>query len=154
MLAPATVEYLTSLEYREDAERRVCWLPLGGIYWEDEIPDFKELLRLDEADRILVYRLFSIRFRVWEQQELSTEQQDFWESARSQVPNCPIFRRLDLSQEDRQAQLQVQQEAIEGFRDLMSNADAFEINEIADGVQSFSATIRLTNNPESREDEL
>jgi hypothetical protein len=118
MLSERAIAFLSPLRYEPNAERRSCILPLGGIYWEDEIPDFKVLLKIPEDDRNLIYRLFSIRFRIWEGAKLSECDQDFWDSARSQVPTYPLFQRLDLSADDRQAQAEVEQNAIEGFKTL------------------------------------
>jgi len=38
MLSEITTAYLSTLTYRVDAAQKVCWLPLSGIYWEDELP--------------------------------------------------------------------------------------------------------------------
>ncbi len=62
MLSEGALEYLQTLSYDSDAEGRSCIIPLGGIYWADEIPDFHALLKVPKSDRDLIYRLFSIRF--------------------------------------------------------------------------------------------
>lgn len=63
MLSETAVEYLSSLTYRVEAKRLSCALPLAGIYWDDEIPDFRSLFELSESDRNLVFRLFGIPCR-------------------------------------------------------------------------------------------
>jgi hypothetical protein len=37
-LSENTIHYLSSLEYRPDAKRRVNLLPFSGFFWEDEHP--------------------------------------------------------------------------------------------------------------------
>jgi hypothetical protein len=44
-LSAATTQRLEALLFRVDAKRGVCILPLGSIYWDDEIPDIA-LLRI------------------------------------------------------------------------------------------------------------
>jgi hypothetical protein len=144
MLSKAAIAFLSPLTYRANAERRSCLLPLGGIYWEDEIPDFDVLLELSERDRNLVYRLFSIRFKSWNGETLSDADQSFWVKARSQVPNYPLFQRLELSAEDQRAQDEVERDAVEGFRALFGDADEVKVTENEHGLMSFSATFDLT----------
>jgi hypothetical protein len=147
MLSDASIAYLKPLKHRPDAERKSCVLPLGGIYWDDEIPNFRDLLKVADHDRNLILRLFSIRFRIWDAQPLSQSDTEFWETARSQVPEYPLFQRLELSEEDRLAQEQVERDAIEGFEALFGvfgDADKVEIHENEHGFQSFSATFDLT----------
>ncbi len=86
--------YLSALVYRADAERRVCILPLGSIYWADEIPDFMGLMKLTEEERNQIFRLFAIRFKLWDGETLGEDDERFWNAARLYAPNCPLFRRL------------------------------------------------------------
>jgi hypothetical protein len=144
MLSDAAIAFLLPLKHRIDAERQSCILPLGGIYWDDEIPDFHALLKVPDHDRHLILRLFSIRFKIWDSQPLSQSDTEFWETARSQVPEYPLFERLELSEEDRRAQEQVERDAIEGFEALFGDADKVEIHESEQGFHSFSATFDLT----------
>jgi hypothetical protein len=144
MLSDAAVAFLSPLKYRADAERRSCMLPLGGIYWEDEIPDFNALLKVPEHDRGLIYRLFSVRFRIWNGETLSEADQRFWEAARSRVPDYPLFRRLELSADDQRAQDEVERNAIEAFEVLFADADEIKVTENEQGLKSFSITFDLT----------
>jgi len=41
-------------------DKSAC-LPLGGIYWEDEMPDLRQIMKIHEEDRNQMFRLFSIR---------------------------------------------------------------------------------------------
>lgn len=153
MLTIPAIDYLSSLAYRQNAKRRSCLLPLSGIYWEDEIPDFQDFLRIPEEDRLLVYRLFNIRFEIWKDQDLSIEDQIFWQTAIHQVPNCPIFYRMQLTDVDRQAQQQVEEEANAFFGALMEGAESVSFTQVADGAQSFSIEFDMTKNPKHYDDE-
>jgi hypothetical protein len=79
MLTTESVNYLKPFVFREDAERLTCVHPLGGIYWADEIPNFKELTRIPEPDRIGIFHLFRIRFLIWNGDELSDDDKIFLE---------------------------------------------------------------------------
>jgi hypothetical protein len=54
MLCETTVAHLSAFTYRADAKRRFSWLPLGGIYWEDEVPDwaFFQRAKVSPADQV------------------------------------------------------------------------------------------------------
>jgi len=145
MLSDAAVNFLQPLKHNPDAERFMSMIPLGGIYWDDEIPDFRELMTLHKDDRDSIFRLFSIRFKLWAGDELDAVDQSYWESAQQLVPNYPLFRRIDLSDDDRAAQLQAEQETMAGFEALIGDAD--EVNVSEDG--SWSATFDLTKDQPS-----
>ena len=144
MLSDAAIAYLSPLKYRVNAERRSCLLPLDGIYWADEIPDFNALLKIPEHDRTLIYRLFSIRFRIWDCETLSAADQQFWDTVRSKVPDYPLFQRLRLTADDRRAQDGVERNAINCFEALCVDADEVEVTENSHGMKSFSITFDLT----------
>jgi hypothetical protein len=144
MLSDISVNYLLPLKYRLDAERRSCVLPLGGTYWSDEIPNFRHLLEVPEDDRNLIYRLFSTRFKIWNGDDLSADDQQFWDTAQSQVSGYPLFRRLQLSPEDRLAQDQMGQDALASLEALFAGSRKITITTNKYGFQSFSATCDLT----------
>jgi len=138
--------YLYELTYRPDAERRICWIPLGGIYWQDELPDFWDFMKLPEEERKQILRLFAIRFQLWDNKTLSEEDDLFWNTAISQVPACPIFRRLELSTDDRKAQKDMEQNFEEELGSLLSDADEVTITDEGHGLQSFSPRFDLSQN--------
>ncbi|MEM7392569.1 MAG: hypothetical protein AAF492_09480, partial [Verrucomicrobiota bacterium] len=127
----------------ETAERQTCVLPLGGIYWDDEIPEFRALMDIPESDRLSILNLFRIRFKIWDGEPPSGEDKVFWDVARNQVPDYPLFRRLELSEDDRAAQEHVERSAEEGFEALFADADEVSVTE-ENGFQSFSVTFDLT----------
>jgi hypothetical protein len=133
MLSETAVSFLSPLAYRGTAQRLFNFIPLGGIYWDDEIPDFALFSELPRADRDLILRLFSIRFELWRGKTPSHEDQRFFETARSQVPGYALFRRLTLSSEDRQAQMECERWVLEGVGELLSDADEAEIEDQGHG---------------------
>jgi len=140
MLSPGALRYLKPLRYDPGAARISCMIPMGGIYWTDEIPDFHALRALPEADRELIYRLFSIRFKIWAGHELDSDDQRFWDTARSQVPDYPVFHRTDLTPDDRAAQEAAEEDTVAALQALFGGADEVTVGE--DG--SISGTYDLT----------
>ena len=140
MLRKAAVDHLRGLKYDPSAERHCSILPLGAIYWSDEIPDFKALSEMSEEVSDQVFRLMNIRLHIWDDKALSAEDQAFWDEALAQVPDCPMFQRLALSEEDREAQSDTERSALDVIEQLASSANEFRVNQ--DG--SFSATYDLT----------
>jgi hypothetical protein len=104
MLSESTLQYLSNLTYRADAKRQVCWLPLSGIYCEDEMPDIRRPIKIPEDDRNQILHLFSIRLRVWKGEVVPDAEQRFWDATYSQVPNWAFFRRQQISADDQHAQ--------------------------------------------------
>jgi hypothetical protein len=142
MLSTTTLEYLSTLTYRADAKRAVCWLPLGGIYWDDELPDIPTLMNIPEEDRIKIFRLFGVRVRIWRGDPLPFEDQQFWDTAQSLVPGWAFFRRQRVAADDQLAQDQAEKATTEALEAWFADADHAEITE-KDGIQSFSLTFDL-----------
>jgi hypothetical protein len=143
MLSEITVAHLSTLTYRGDAATKVCWLPLSGIYWEDELPDIGDLTKMPEEDRHQILRLFGLRLRVWRGEALSDESQLFWDEMHAQVREWAFFQRLTLSADHHRAQAEAEEASTFVLEALLADADEVTIRE-KDGVQSFSATFDLT----------
>lgn len=142
MLSQATLAYLSELTYRPDAKRQVCVLPLGGIYWDDEMPDLRQIMKVPEDDRNQMFRLFGIRVKLWKGEALPADDQLFWDTARSQMPSWALFQRQTISADDQDAQDEAERATAEGLREFFGRADKVSISE-KDGLQSFSATFHL-----------
>jgi hypothetical protein len=145
-LDSAVVLCLSRLSYRPDASQQVCIIPLSGIYWEDEMPAISELFRLAETSQLQIFRLFSIRYKLWEGLTLSTEDQQFWDAARAQVPGAAIFQRKTLSPADQSAHREARQSCEQEFEQLFADADEVTLTDLGSGVQSFSAKFDLVKN--------
>lgn len=143
MLGKATLSHLSGLTYRSDAKRQVCLVPLGGIYWDDEMPDLRQIMKIiPEDDRNQMFRLFSIRVRLWRGEALPADEQLFWDTARSQMSTWALFQRLIISADDRHAQDEAERAATEGLRELLARADKVSIS-AENELQRFSATSHL-----------
>lgn len=145
-MSETTLGFLSTLTYRADAKRQICWLPLGGIYWDDEMPDIRHLMNIPEDDRNQIFRLFTIRLRLWKGETLPDAEQQFWDTTYSQVPSWAFFRRQQISDDDQHAQEEAERSAAEALEALLADADRVSIIE-KDGVQEFSATFDLTKRP-------
>ncbi len=148
MFTEHATEYLEKLTYNASAERDTSIVPLGGIYWKDEIPDWDAFHELPEEDKNNILSLFSIRFEIWDGTVLSAESAAYWAEARSLFPRCPIFQRLMLSADDKQAQEAVVKEA-ESFLDaLFSGATDVTVAD-GNGITKISGAYKLSGERDS-----
>jgi hypothetical protein len=150
MLSETTLGFLSTLTYRGDAQRQVCWLPLGGIYWEDEMPDIRHLMTIPEDDRNQILRLFSIRVRLWKGDRLTVAERQFWDATHSQVPSWAFFHRQQISDDDLNAQGDAERATTDALEALFADAHEVSVSEKG-GVQSFSATFLLTKEQTAEE---
>jgi hypothetical protein len=130
----------------------VCVIPLASIFWDDEMPDYQQLMKLSDDERRVIWRLFGIRFRIWDREVLSTEDQRFWEEALREMPSWAAFRRLSLSAEDQMARENAQQMAEEEFEDIFESADQVQVVEKGHGIKSVSVTFDRTTPPPAARD--
>src|SRR5215467_12465601 len=145
MLTETTLGFLSTLTYRAEAKRQVCWLPLSGIFWEDEMPDIHYLNKVPETDRNQIFLLFTIRVRLWKGEALSDTEQQLWDATYSQVPEWAFFQRNRISADDHRAQEDAEQGGADALEALLADADEVTISENEnDGVQNISATFDLT----------
>jgi len=143
MLSENTIAMLSTLTYRADAKRQVCVLPLAGIYWDDELPELRELTEIPQADHDNIFRLLGLRSRLWTGEILSDNDQEFWDGMQSLVPSWAAFRRIRVSRDDLQADEDAQRETMEGLKGWFADADKVNLSE-KDGLQRFSLTFNLT----------
>jgi hypothetical protein len=101
-LSDELVRALSEMRFRVEAERRISYMPLGSIYWTDEISEAIDDLFEDgnEARLAPLLRLFAIRGAIWTGAELSEADGTFWDAARAQMPNYALFHRLEVSDDD------------------------------------------------------
>ncbi|MGA2377256.1 MAG: hypothetical protein ABSF72_17190 [Candidatus Sulfotelmatobacter sp.] len=142
MFTKTTIAQLSDLTYRPDAKLQVCLLPLAGIYWEDEMPDLHQIMKIPKDDRNQMFRLFGIRVRLWKGEVLSADEQLFWDTSRSQMPSWALFQRQTISDDDRRAQDEAEQAATDDLGELFDRADKVS-NSTKDGLQRFTATFHL-----------
>ena len=125
------------------AKKQVCALPLAGIYWDDELPELRELTKIPEDDHNKIFRLLGVRSRLWKGEVPSDNDQQFWNAMQSLVPSWAVFQRISVSPEDLQADEDAQRETMEALRALFADADAVSVTE-KDGLQNLSLTFDLT----------
>jgi len=75
LLSKSTDALLIRLRFRADAKRVVYHIPLGSICWDDEVPDVSDPIRVPEDEQNLMWRLFIIRFKIWDSAPLPAEDQ-------------------------------------------------------------------------------
>ena len=148
-LTEQTAEKIRSLKLDPDAKLIYCLIPLGSITWSDESPDDNFLPLLKEPDRDQILNLYAIRINYWDTGTMSQEDRAYWEKAQRQFPAWPLFQRLELSEEERQAHEQVENEAGDFIIGLFSDADESKIM-MNDRVMSFSATFDLEKEKKRR----
>jgi hypothetical protein len=142
MLSEAAKKYLSSLVYSKYAERKCSMIPLSGIYWSDEIPDFHILKQMSDEARGDIYRLFRIRYNLWDSVELSPEDLEFLEVARLIAPDCPIFKRLVPSDDELLTQKEIREEMSSIYAMMADRSEDAEIKENKDGTITTSWRIR------------
>ncbi len=147
MLTKPTIDMLNDLHFRSDARRIVLAIPLGSICWDDELPSLRNLAMLSQDEQNIIWSIFGIRFKLWDGVLLSQEERQLWGEVQAGAPNWPLFCRITLSPEDRIARLAAEREVESELVELFDRADAVQIGENGGGLQSFSATFNLTDDP-------
>jgi hypothetical protein len=119
MSRSANIEILLKqLQYTPDAPIRACFIPLAGIYWEDELPAYQTLIGLPEIEYIYPFLILNLRRKLWAHEALTAEEQNHWQEAQERFPNWPIFKRLQISAADYQHQLACEREAAQFRSDI------------------------------------
>lgn len=143
MFSENAANIIQALPFDSQAEMISCLLPLGSIFWSDELPPLRFLAFTEGADRDAVMRLFAIRISYWNKGEMSAEEELFWDAAQKQFPEWSVFRRLNLSEAHRHQHERVQKQAEEFFDEMVASADEIELSKKEGGFTSFSATFNL-----------
>ncbi len=117
MLSAELVSRLSQMPIRQDAELRVSYLPLGSIYWTDELNEIvDELITAAEEESQALLRLFQIRARMWDGEPLDDADREFFVAAREQVPDYALFQRLDIGGDALLLHREVKEAATEFWR--------------------------------------
>jgi len=122
MLTERMVAVLSALEYRPDAEWEVNILPFGSIYWKDEMPAMVDLFDKQD-DMAIIFRMFGIRMQLWDREALNAQDRQLWDAVQRQVPDWALFKRLSLSDEQRVAREQAEQQVEQEFESLGADHD-------------------------------
>ncbi|HLJ88088.1 MAG TPA: hypothetical protein VKZ53_14795 [Candidatus Angelobacter sp.] len=90
--------------------------------------------------------------QLWDHQPLSDDDSEFWENLRSAAPNWAIFRRLELSDENRMVRERMERDCEKAVEEVFADADELTVCEVRPGIQSISATFWL-NKEQSHKDQ-
>src|SRR5438132_13171640 len=108
-LSQKAVSILSALQYHPSAGWGFCVVPFGSSFWHDEMPDMFQLCE-NTDDQFLINSMFDLRLRTWDGHALTAEEQRLWDSVKAQVPDWPFFKRLFLTNEQKQAREQAETE--------------------------------------------
>jgi hypothetical protein len=108
-LSQKAVLILSALKYDPSAGWGINVAPFGSIFWHDEMPDPFELCE-NAGDQVLINSMFALRLRTWDGQALTVEDQRLWDSVKAQVPDWAFFKRLFLTNEQKQAREEAETE--------------------------------------------
>jgi hypothetical protein len=144
MLTISTTERLSGCTYRDDAKRRINYIPFSGIYSDDEMPDADLWSKFPEDDYRKIVHLFALRSRIWRGESLSEADQQFWDVARSMLPDWALFRRTTISQTDRETDDMVYTCVTNMMGEFLAGEDNVRVVE-RDGVQTYSVTWDVPN---------
>ena len=143
MFSEETIRIISSLKYDPAAEAVSCLIPLGSIFWSDELPRLKFHAFTEGVDRETIMRLFAIRINYWNTGEISDQDESLWEGAKTLFPHWPFFRRLHLTEAERLEHDETQRQMENFFTELADGADQFVVSEGPEGFSSFSATFQV-----------
>ena len=119
------VAVIAALPYQSDAEWEVNILPFGSIFWKDEMPAIGDLFDKPD-DMAVIFKIFGMRIRLWDGKRLNAQDQQLWDAVRDQAPNWALFRRLNLSEEQRLARQKAERQVEQEFESLGSDPDSAE----------------------------
>ena len=145
MFSESTVRIITARRFSPEAEIVSCLLPLGSIFWTDELPPLSFLAFTETVDRNAVMKLFAIRINYWSTGEMGLEDRKVWDTAQREFPEWPLFHRLELTPAQRIAHEGTEKELENFFQELGTLADQVTISENQDGFRSFSTTINVND---------
>jgi hypothetical protein len=143
MFTDKTKQIIQSLVFDPNAKTVASLLPLGSIFWTDELPSMR--FPAFGEDMNLIMRLFAIRINFWESGKIADEAKPLWQVAQQTFPDWAFFRRLQLTAQHRQEHEDAQRQMENLFEELNTLGDDFVYSEGSDGFGSFSVTIKVAD---------
>lgn len=140
MFSDSSIKIIRRLCFDSSAGLHHCMIPLGSIYWDDELPE-ERFSAFSHPDRDLVLRVFSIRISLWNKEKIGESDLLFFEKVRMMFPHWPLFQRLQLNRESQIAHEKVQQSAFELLSELSEKTS--DSLGSSDCTGSFNATVDL-----------
>jgi len=108
-LSHKAVLILSALQYDPSAGWGFNVTEFASIFWHDEMPDMFKLFE-NAGDRSLIFSMFTLRLNIWDGHALTAEDQRLWDSVKAQVPDWPFFKRLFLTDAQKQAREEAETE--------------------------------------------
>jgi len=85
------------------------------------MPEMRDML--DIKDMGTVFRMFGIRLQLWDNEALSAEDRQLWDAVQRQVPDWALFKRMNLSEEQRAAREKAEQQVQQEFDSFGADDD-------------------------------
>lgn len=125
MLSEKAIKLLSAQQYDPVSDWGVNLLPFGSIYWKDEFPLALLSELFEQADDLsIIHAMFGMRLRIWDGEVLNAQDRALWDAVKHQVPNWALFRRLTLSDEQRCAREDAEQQVEKEFNTFGADRDA------------------------------
>jgi hypothetical protein len=101
-ICKTALEAYRALKHDPHCNYSLCVIPLGSITWPDEHPGRGPgvpCMHPECEDSIL--RIFLARTRFWQDGAVPKTMHATWNEARALIPEWPLFKRLDLTPDQR-----------------------------------------------------
>jgi hypothetical protein len=69
-------------------------------------------------DMAIVHAMFGMRLKSWDGEELNAQDQELWDAVNRRVPHWALFRRLSLTNEQRLAREEAEQQVEQAFESV------------------------------------
>jgi len=86
------------------------------------MPSLGDLLDKPE-DLAIINNMFAIRIQLWDSVVLAPQDQQLWDSVKSQVPRWSLFQRIQLNDEQKQARKEAEYQVEQEFEGLSAGSD-------------------------------
>ncbi len=108
-LSQKAASLLSALQYDPSAGWGFNVTEFGSIFWHDEMPDPFALCGC-AGDLSLINLMFAVRLKIWDRKALTAEDKQLWDSVKAQVPGWPFFKRISLTDAQKQAREEAETE--------------------------------------------
>ena len=72
----------------------------------------------------VIFKIFGMRIQLWDGKQLDFQEQQLWDTVRHQIPNWPLFKRLNLSEAQRVARQEAERQVEQELESLGSDPDS------------------------------
>ena len=100
---------------------------------------------LYEEDQREIYRTFGLRMKLWDGEQLGEADQRAWEGMKERAPEWPLFKRLQLSEQDQRERRRIEDQIFAELESFFASADRVTLGKSENGIQEWSATFELVS---------